>query len=149
MASFSGMRVINISEVLSGLTTARDSVVASARRALVKGAELLEDQIVKNSPVDTGELESSIETKLDKAIGPGVYRFTIGISEKAKKYAWIVHEYPWSKRGPKTKRKGPQAGPRYVVRAFEKHYKTIRFMAEKAIIETVERQNRRATRKLR
>lgn len=147
MAGPSGMRIINIAEVLNALTTARDSVVASARRAMIKGSEIIEDQIIKNSPIDTGELETSIEMKLDKAIGPGIYRFNIGVSDKASKYAWIVHEYPWHKRGPKTKAKGPQAGPRYVARAFEKHYKTVRLLVEDAIIKTIERQNRRASRR--
>lgn len=36
-------------------------------------------------------------------------------------YAAIVHEYPWHKRGPLTRMKGPKAGPRYLVRAVDAH----------------------------
>lgn len=137
------MKFINLSQVLADIDGSRRAVIDAARNAVRDGAQIIQKQAVTNAPIDTGELEESIELKVNRAVSPGVYQVDVLVSDKASKYAWIVHEYSWDRRGPKTREKGPQAGPRYLARAFEKHYKAVRTMVEDRVRETIARQNRR------
>jgi hypothetical protein len=137
------MKFINLAQVLADLETSRKAVVATAREAIKAGAQVIEQQAIRNAPIDQGELEQSIELAVKRAVSPGVYEVEVFVSARAAEYAWIVHEYSWQRRGPKTKAKGPAAGPRYMARAFEKHYRGVRQMVEDRVRETIARQNRR------
>ncbi len=138
------MKILNLQGVLAAIAESSRAVTDAARAAVREGAEVIKEQAIKNAPVDTGELESSIDLEVARVVRPGVYRVNVSVSDTASAYAWIVHEYPWSKRGPKTRAKGPQAGPRYMARAFERHTKTVQELVREYVQQAIARRSRRA-----
>lgn len=102
-------------------------VNAEVREAFKHGVERMRDQAIRNAPVDEHRLEDAIHLR-PYAGNQYFVRAILDVSGSVRgrdvsAYATIVHEYPWSKRGPKTRAKGREAGPRYLTRAVSKHQK--------------------------
>lgn len=100
-------------------------IPAEARKVMTEQAKDIVKTAKWYAPVDKYRLTRAI--KLLPAQGNQYsLRLTIVVKgtvegRSVDKYAVWVHEYPWSKRGPLTRAKGPQAGPRYIKRAVDDH----------------------------
>lgn len=119
------MKVTNLSEVTTMFNLMDKVVPEAAREVLKQGAEKIKDTARAFAPVDEGRLEKAIHI-LPYQGNQFMLRIVIDVSgvvdgRDVSEYAAIVHEYPWSKRGPLTRVKGPRAGPKYMVRAVEEH----------------------------
>lgn len=69
------------------------------------------ERTIKLAPIVANQFSMRITITVGGSIG--------GVD--VTKYAAMVHEFPWEKRGPITRSKGPQAGPRYLSRALRDH----------------------------
>ena len=120
-----GLRITNLSEVSIMFDMMDRNIPRQAREVLKSGAQTIVDQAIAFAPVDKHNLEKAIKllpfqgNQYSLRIVIDVGGFVGG--RNVDEYAAIVHEYPWSKRGPLTRVKSPSAGPRYLTRAFEKH----------------------------
>lgn len=120
-----GMKITNLSEVTTMFHLIEREVPAEARRVLKWYAEEIVKTAKWYAPVDEYRLIRAIKL-LPSQGNQYSLRMVIDVGgvidgRSVDTYAAIVHEYPWSKRGPRTRAKGPQAGPRYLVRAVDKH----------------------------
>jgi hypothetical protein len=118
-----GMRVTNLGEVKLMFSMMDREIPARAREVLKQGAQDIRKTAIAFAPVDLHNLEGAIHV-LPYRGNQYMFRAVIDVSgvvggRDVSVYATIVHEYPWSKRGPKTRAKSPRAGPRYLGRAVE------------------------------
>lgn len=122
-----GMRITNLSEVVTAFKLVDQEVNDEARATMKKFAEQIRQDARRFAPVDEHRIEKAIKV-LPAQGNQYSLRLVVAVTgyvngRSVDTYAAIVHEYPWSKRGPYTKLKGPQAGPRYLLRAVEKNKK--------------------------
>lgn len=120
-----GFKITNQTEVITAFKLVDKTVTDKTRQVMKDYAELIKDQAIKNAPVLEHRIEQAIKL-LPSQGNQYSLRMTIAVTgsvdgRSVDTYAAIVHEYPWSKRGPGTRAKGPQAGPRYLARAVEKY----------------------------
>lgn len=124
-----GMRITNITEVITAMQLVDRNVNEGARLALRQGAENVKKDAVAFAPVLHYRLEKAI--KILPARGNQYsLKLTIAVTgvidgKSVDKYAAEVHEYSWERRGALTQLKSPKAGPRYLFRAMEKNKKDI------------------------
>lgn len=124
-----GMEITNLSEVIMAFKLTDKLVTAEARAVLVNGAKAIKQTARSYAPVDQHRIEKAIKL-LPSQGNQYSLRVTIAVTgvvdgRLVDHYASIVHEYPWHKRGPLTRLKGPKAGPRYLTRAVTAHKKEI------------------------
>lgn len=132
-----GMRITNMTEVVYALQLTDRLVNDQAREVMKQGAEKIKNDARHFAPVEFHGIEKALKL-LPSQGNRYSLRMTVAVTgvvngRNIDEYAAIVHEYAWHKRGPLTRLKGPQAGPRYLVRAVNKNKKTILDGLEKAM----------------
>lgn len=138
-----GMQVTNLAEVTNFFQLTDHYVNAEARKVFKTGIQSIIDSAKSFAPVDEHRLEKAIHA-LPFQGNQYMLRVVIDVGgviagRSVDEYAAIVHEYPWSKRGPLTRLKGPRAGPRYMVRAVEEHRKKLALDIGKAMNKGISR----------
>lgn len=123
------MRITNLSQVKLMFDLLARDVPKEARTTFKMGVEQIVQTAIDFAPVDEYRLEKAIKA-LPFRGNQYTLKAVIDVSgfingRDVSTYATIVHEYPWSKRGPKTRAKSPRAGPRYLMRAVEAHKKEL------------------------
>ena len=142
MAKTSGMQIVNMPQLTRMFELMDKNVTTEAREALKAGVVKIHRQAIKNAPVDEYRLVHAIKIEpytANKWFLRG--HITVGgvvAGRDVSQYAMIVHEYPWEKRGPKTRAKGPMAGPRYLARAVKEYRAEILRNVENAMKKGVE-----------
>ena len=124
-----GLKITNMTEVMTMFRLADMEVTKEARDVVKQYAEIIRETTRAFAPVDEHRLEKAIKVLPSKG-NRHYLQVTIGVGgvvngRDVSEYAAIVHEYPWEKRGPLTRMKGPRAGPRYLRRAVEHHRKDL------------------------
>lgn len=124
-----GLKITNLAEVMTMFQLVDRGVNRGARDILKHYTEEIQKTARYFAPVDQYRLEKAIKILPYKG-NQYMLRAVIHVSgvvngRSVDEYATIVHEYQWHKRGPLTRMKGPQAGPRYLARAVEKHKKEL------------------------
>jgi hypothetical protein len=122
-------KITNLTEVITALQLTDREVNDQARAVLREAAVKIRDTARQYAPVDEHRLEKAIQI-LPSQGNQYTLRVTIAVTGAVDgrivdTYAAIVHEYPWTKRGPLTKVKGPKAGPRYLARAMRDNEKWV------------------------
>lgn len=123
------MRIKNLGKVKTMFRLVEQKVTDEARVVMRTYAEQIRDTARAYAPVLEHRIEKAIKI-LPAQGNQYMLRLTIAVTgtvdgRVVDKYAAIVHEYPWEKRGVFTRLKGPQAGPRYLKRAVELHRKDL------------------------
>lgn len=123
------MRIKNLGKVKTMFKLVEQKVTDEARTVMRDYAEQIRDTARAYAPVLEHRIEKAIKI-LPAQGNQYMLRLTIAVTgtvdgRVVDKYAAIVHEYPWEKRGVFTRLKGPQAGPRYLKRAVELHKKDL------------------------
>lgn len=108
-----------------------------------KSAELISEIGREYAPVDEHRLEDAFRVKFAET-GYRQFRARVYLAPTIRgryilKYARVVHEYPWERRGPKTRKKGAKAGPGYMRRAFRDARPLILDMYAKQLATTAKR----------
>lgn len=124
-----GMKITNQTEVITMFRMVDKNVTREAREVMHRYADQIRDTARAFAPVLEHRIEKAIKV-LPSQGNQYSLRLVIAVTgtvdgRSVDTYAAIVHEYPWSKRGVYTRLKGPQAGPRYLARAVEKHKKDL------------------------
>ncbi len=127
--STGGMRIANLPEWQTFFKILDHDITTDARHAFKIALVRIQRQAIAYAPVDEERLEESIVIKPYQG-NQYFMRGTISVGgvvrgRDVSAYARLVHEYPWTKRGPKTVAKGPKSGPRYLARAMDEYKKTL------------------------
>lgn len=97
-----------------------------ALRAVRRLADVVKEQAVKNAPILHGDLEHAIETREEQ----GVNRRITAIVEVTDQglnrsdvldYAGVIERGEFEKLGERSLAKGPEVGPHFLERAFDKY----------------------------
>jgi hypothetical protein len=132
-----GFQITNISKVERMFELVGTRVPQEARNVVKFYAQEIVKTAKWYAPVDEYRLTRAIKLLPSRGNAYSL-RMTIVVSgvidgRSVDSYAARVHSYPWYKRGPRTRAKGPQAGPRYLSRAMEDHKKKMIAALEKAM----------------
>lgn len=121
-----GMKILGLEQLIAGLGRMGREVTDEARQAMREGAADIERTAIRNAPVLTYKLESSIRASRPEG-NQHYYRVTVDVlgDGNLRRYAALVEQMPWNRRGPLTRMKGPAAGPGYMRRAYAAHRKEI------------------------
>lgn len=120
-----GMKITNLTEVVMAFKLTDEMVNSETREVLKAAAKQIRDDARRFAPVLHHRIERAIKV-LPAQGNQYSLRLVVAVTgniggKSVDSYAAIVHEYEWHKRGPYTRLKGPQAGPRYLARAVEKN----------------------------
>lgn len=122
-----GIKITNLTEVVMAFDLIDRNVNRECRDAMVAVVKKIVQDTKRFAPVDKHRLEKAVKLLPSRGNQYSLH-MTIAVEgtvngRDVDEYAAIVHEYPWNKRGPLTRMKGPKAGPRYLTRAVEKNKK--------------------------
>lgn len=132
-----GFKIVNQTKVITTFKLIDAEVSQAARDVIREYAGRIRDTARDYAPVLEHRIEKAIKI-LPSQGNKYSLRMTVAVEGVIKgrdvtSYAAIVHEYSWQKRGPLTRIKGPQAGPRYLKRAVEAHRKDLTRDLEQAM----------------
>ena len=122
-----GMKITNLAEVTHMFQMVDREVNSQTREVFKEYVDKICETAKEFAPVDEHRLERAIHVQPIRSNQYSM-KAIIDVSgtidgRDVSRYATIVHEYEWHRRGPKTRAKSNRAGPRYLTRAMREHEK--------------------------